>query len=85
MTFTEAALRVLRDEQRPLTTREITEIALKRGLVTSSGKTPTATMSARLYLYSLTPGAMVLREFEPGPGRAKRGSVRWSYVSSPRV
>jgi len=29
--------------------REITEIAVSRGLLTSTGKTPEATMSARFY------------------------------------
>ena len=49
MTYYEAALRVLRSVQRPLTSREITDQALKRGLIAPVGKTPHATMTAELY------------------------------------
>jgi HB1, ASXL, restriction endonuclease HTH domain len=49
MTFLEAAEVVLRTARKPLTVREITETALRRGLLETHGKTPEATMSAALY------------------------------------
>lgn len=61
-----------------MTAKEITEIALARGLIDSHGKTPAVTMKARLY--GLPPGAPIEREYIAGDRRAKRGSVRWSYV-----
>jgi hypothetical protein len=78
MTFLEAAERVLRTAKRPLSAREITEIALKRGLLTSSGKTPEATMSA--CLYGAPADGPFRREYQPGRDRAIRGSVRWTYA-----
>jgi HB1, ASXL, restriction endonuclease HTH domain len=75
MTYLEAAEKVLRAAKRPLSAREITEIALREGLITSHGKTPEATMSARLYVASAE--GRFQRQCEPGPNRARRGSVRW--------
>jgi hypothetical protein len=49
MTFLEAAELVLRTAKKPLTIREITGMALRRGLIETRGKTPEATMSAALY------------------------------------
>lgn len=77
MKYYEAALEVLRSAQHPLTTREITDQALEKGLITPVGKTPNATMSARLYS-SFNNGSELVKLEEPGTGRAKRGSVRWS-------
>lgn len=78
MTFLEAAEVVLRKAQAPLTVREITEIALRRGLLETHGKTPEATMSAALY--GAARDGRIRREFVPGRQRAVRGSVRWLYV-----
>lgn len=78
MTFAEAAAHILREQGRPMTAAEITALALKRGLITSSGKTPVATMTAALY--GLPAGSSIQREYVAGERRAKRGSVRWSYV-----
>lgn len=61
-----------------MSTRELTAEAIRRGLITSSGATPDATMSAALY--GLPPGTPITREFVPGAQRARRGSVRWRYV-----
>ena len=77
MTYYEAALKVLRSVQRPLTTREITDLALAKGLIKPIGKTPHATMAARLYLQAGKDPELVKLE-EPGNGRAKRGSVHWT-------
>ena len=62
-----------------MTATEITEMALKRRLIKSQGKTPVATMTAALY--GLPGGSSIEREFVAGGRRAKRGSVRWSYVA----
>ncbi|MGH2868283.1 MAG: winged helix-turn-helix domain-containing protein [Solirubrobacteraceae bacterium] len=79
MTFAEAAENVLRKERRPMTAKEITEIALARKLIRSQGKTPTATMTAALY--GLPAASPIEREFVAGAQRAKRDSVRWRYVA----
>jgi len=47
--FKNAAYQVLKLENKPLSIQEITEIAKKKNLFTSSGKTPEATMGAQLY------------------------------------
>jgi hypothetical protein len=81
MTYLEAAVEVLRAFRKPLTTRELTDEALRRGLINPAGKTPAATMSSALYGH--LHGAekpTILRESLPGPSRAMRGSVRWRYA-----
>jgi hypothetical protein len=78
MKFLEAAEEVLRRAEGPLSARQITEIAISRGLLTTAGKTPEATMSARLY--EAPEDAPFRRDFVPGRRRAVRGSVRWVYV-----
>lgn len=78
MTFRQAAEEVLRRSKRSMTADEITERALERGLISTRGQTPVATMAATLYR-DLGRG-VINREFEPGPQRARRGSVRWKYT-----
>jgi HB1, ASXL, restriction endonuclease HTH domain len=82
MTFLEAAVEVLRAAHGPLSSQEITERAIKRGLVRPTGKTPQATMSAALY--GAQAGEPIRREFRPGRERAVRGTVRWVYVAKRR-
>jgi len=77
MTYYEAALEVLRSARHPLTTREITDRAIKRGLITPSGKTPHLTMGAKLYGRSRKDPEIV-KLGAPRNGRAKLGSVRWT-------
>jgi hypothetical protein len=77
MTYYDAALQVLRSVQRPLTTREITDRAVKSGLITPVGKTPEATMEAVLYL-RLRSDSELVKLAELANVRAKRGSVRWT-------
>jgi hypothetical protein len=80
MTYLDAAIAVLKRSPRPMTVREITEAALRADLIQPHGKTPQATMSATLYVHlreADTP--IVRREYIPGPIRAVRDSVRWSY------
>ncbi len=82
MKYYDAALQVLRSAQRPLTIREITDQALRTGLITPVGKTPEATMAAELYVRVRNDSELVKLE-EPGNGRAKRGSVRWTLRHFP--
>jgi hypothetical protein len=77
VTFLEAAARVLEKAQSPLTVSQITEAAVRRGLIESHGKTPEATMSAALY--RAPKDGPIQRVFSPGIVRARRGSVRWVY------
>jgi hypothetical protein len=78
-TYLEAALEVLGDAKHPLSTREILEEALRRGLIRPAGKTPEATLSAELYRHIHQEGSRRLRRvFEPGGNRARRGSVKWA-------
>ena len=46
--FKDAALKILKEAGKPLHVKEITEIALKNNLIKTNGKTPDATMNARL-------------------------------------
>lgn len=68
---------MLRSTKKPLTAGEITDIALRGGLLRTHGKTPAATMSAALY--GAPADSPIRREFEPGRQRAVRDSVRWTY------
>lgn len=48
--FLDAAYRILKDANRPMTPEEITRLALDGGFLTTRGATPAATMSAELYM-----------------------------------
>lgn len=50
LAFIEAAYRILKREGKPLDAEQITSIALSEKLISTTGKTPTATMSARIYV-----------------------------------
>lgn len=77
MNYLNAAIRVLAEAASPLTSREIVDEAIRRGLVEPKGKTPEATMSARLYTYlQREPSSRIGRAYQPGQGRAGRNSVR---------
>lgn len=77
MTYFDAALAVLQDARQPLSTRQIVEAALGRGLIAPKGKTPEATMAAELYR-RLGVDARLVKVAAPGVQRARRGSVRWA-------
>jgi hypothetical protein len=80
VTYLEAALTVLEEVGRPLTSRELANLMVARGLVDRGGKTPGATVSAALYVACRdhrVPGLQRLSD--PGRTRARRGSVRWQY------
>ena len=82
MTFLEAALAVLKRDKQPLTTAEITERAIEKGMLSTKGKTPEASMSAALYKEAGTKKPRVSKIAQPGPTRAARGSVRWALVDT---
>ena len=50
--FLNAAVTVLSAAGRPMTANEITTEALARGLLRPTGKTPLASMTARLYTHA---------------------------------
>lgn len=77
MTYYEAAIQVLRSIKRPLSTQEITDQAITKGLITPTGKTPDATMGAVLYR-RIGENSELVKVEDAGNGRAKRGSVRWT-------
>lgn len=49
-TFKEVAHQVLKTRNEPLTAKEIVDIALQEGILSTEGKTPDASMSAQLYV-----------------------------------
>ena len=74
MTFTEAAIEVLRLTGRPLHYKKITELAIQKNLLSHVGKTPEVTMSSRLatlvkkesgdsLIIKVKPGVFGLRDF----------------------
>lgn len=80
MTFLLAAEAVLKAARRPMTVGEITELAMKRGLIKSKGKTPVMTMSATLYMMvKADPNGPIQRDYVPAQKRAARNSVRWRW------
>ena len=48
--FVNVAYKVLKEKRSPLTAKEITEIGLGKGLIETKGKTPEATLGARIYV-----------------------------------
>jgi restriction system protein len=50
VSFKEAALCVLEKADEPLSTKEVTDIAIQDGLIKTEGQTPEASMGAQLYL-----------------------------------
>lgn len=79
MTFYEAALEILKSSRKPLTSREITQRALERGLIVSRGKTPRLTMTSELYTHVGIDPRLVKTEDRGPTGRTKAGTVRWTF------
>ncbi len=90
MTFTEAAVEVLRLVGKPLHYKDITDIAIQRNLLSHVGKSPDVTMGARLAallkkapkdnpLVRTKSGVFALRAWEdggpPGPAAEASGAV----------
>lgn len=49
LSFKEAAIKILKEADEPLSAKEITDIALNEEMIETSGATPEATMAAQLY------------------------------------
>ena len=81
-TFLNAAETILADAGRPMTSKEITEEALRRGLIRTTGKTPEKTMDAALYTQAKSAGPSIVRLSKPGQQRSVRGTVRWTLAGS---
>ena len=80
MSFLDAAVIVLRASGRSMTAKELVDVAMSRGLITTRGATPDATLAAQLYVQlRLQPDGPLRRTAEPGRLRAQRGSVRWEW------
>ena len=83
MTFREAAMLVLAEARTPLTIRELSDRIHQRGLVSTGGATPEATLSAALYrALRRDPNGTLVRLGEPGRARTARGTVRWAIRST---
>jgi hypothetical protein len=80
VTFLEAALVVLKEAREPLTSDAIVRRALDRGLLSTAGKTPEASMSAARYGNVNSDAPRVRWVAKPGRQRAVRGSVRWTLM-----
>jgi hypothetical protein len=81
MTYYEAALQILRSARHPLTTQEITDLAITKGLVAPTGKTPHRSMARELYL-RVRNDPQLVKLGDPVNVRAKPGSVRWTLRRS---
>lgn len=81
MTYLAAAEAVLKSAGKALTTLELTDEAIRRGLIKPSGKTPVKTMSAALYTAVLDTrsAGRIGQQAVPGPVRAKRNTVKWAW------
>lgn len=80
MTFLEAALLILREERRPLTSREVFDLAMAKGLLTTAGRTPERTLTSALYQAYAKRTPRMLQKLETrGEPRAARGTVRWQW------
>jgi hypothetical protein len=77
VSYYEAAMQILKAAERPLTLREITDLALAEGLIVPTGKTPIASMGRVLYLRVREDPELVKIE-EQGNGPARLRSVRWA-------
>lgn len=50
LSFIKAAHKILKNNDKPMSAKEITKIALERNLIQTSGKTPAASMGAQIYM-----------------------------------
>jgi hypothetical protein len=75
--FMDAARQVIEAEGRPLTTKELYDAIMARGLVTVQGKTPYKTLVAQLYKQANAPNPKLIRIADMVRVRAKQGGVRW--------
>lgn len=80
LTYYEAALQVLRSADHPLTTREIADLAIAKGLIAPTGKTPHSSMGRVLYLRVRESPELVRIEPLETSG-AKQDRVRWTLAA----
>ena len=76
MTFTEAAIEVLRREGKPLHFRKIAEIAVRESLLDHVGKIPEETMADQLAAHCRLPHADAASSRSSGYLRAHRVGAR---------
>ena len=81
MTYRQAAIDILKETKKPLTTQELLDRMISAELITPRGKTPLATLSSVLYTENAQDSDIV-RVFEDGGSRAAGGTVRWQLSSS---
>lgn len=72
MSFIKAAYQILKEKRISLRADEITDMAIKNGLIKTDGKTPSATMSARIYMDIKKGGSLFVKM-----GKAKFGLKEW--------
>lgn len=94
MTFTEAALEVLRSVGKPLHYKKITEIAIERSLLSHVGKSPELTMSSRLAtmvkvyrgnspIMKVRPGVFAMRDWNEKKNEAQDAQGEPEEASPP--
>ena len=83
LTYLNAAIAVLETSGSPLTTQQIVEAAMQRGLLVPRSKTPLKSMDAELYRsVQDEQHSRIVRVSEPGITRARKGTVRWTLKKS---
>jgi restriction system protein len=76
MQFKDAAYEILKEAGKPLHYNEITDIALKKGILETAGQTPHATMGALLYTDTLKENSRFKRGDEKGTFALQVGSPK---------
>jgi len=76
VTYYDAAIKVLESAQHPLTSQEITDLAVNQKLIEPRTKTPYDSMRAALYVHGRDDPRLIKLE-DTGTLRAKKNSVRW--------
>ena len=79
MTFLDAADQVLKKSKTPMTARQITEEAVRLGMIDSQGKTPANTMGAKLRSNEKIGNTRFIRVEEPG---SRKWNVKWTLGSA---
>src|SRR3989344_6829134 len=77
--FKDIAYQILQEANKPLHYREITDIALKKGLLRTDGKTPWATMNAQLAMDIKNNGdSSRFHRAEPGKYAVRVGGAQFA-------
>jgi CHASE2 domain-containing sensor protein len=84
-TYVSAAVKVLRAEGHPLTTKELFKGIVGSGLRYPTGLTPYRTLESALYVGVRKQFDFPIKQLATrGPNRAIRGSVRWALCEWPQ-